>query len=60
MHTSVVEGLEFEHPLSSGRLTILRIGFNRPVRTGLFSSAFLLSFDRKTWTEIQEMLSRED
>lgn len=46
----------FEHPLNKGRLRILNIGLNRPLKKEGFSKAFLENYEQKTWLEIQEML----
>lgn len=47
----------FHHVETEGRLKILDIQFNQPPREGAFSTAFLDQYSRKTWEEIQEMLS---
>lgn len=56
-NTSVVRFLTFQHPLSSGRLKILTINFNQPLKKEAFSQAFLKSYGRKTWAEIEEILN---
>ena len=56
-NTDVARRLAFHHPVSQGRITILQLRFNRPVKGDLFSLQFLKSFQPKTWKEIEEMLS---
>lgn len=54
--TSVVRQVAFEHPLNRGRLKILAINFNPPLKGGAFSRQFLKTYAQKTWEEIEEML----
>ena len=56
-NTNVVRRLAFHHPVSQGRVTILQLRFNRPVKRELFSLQFLKSFQPRTWEEIEEILS---
>lgn len=52
--------LIFDHPTNAGRLKILRMAFNQPYDSGVFSTEFLGRFERKTWEEIQEMMKNAD
>ncbi|MBN1273694.1 MAG: hypothetical protein JXB26_15610 [Candidatus Aminicenantes bacterium] len=57
--TSAVKELEFEHDRGEGCLKILQIRFNGTVRNEIFSEKFLVSFNRKTWPEIERLLNNE-
>lgn len=48
--------LEFEHPLSEGRLRILHIGFDQSVKRNMFEIGFMQNFGRKSWAEILEII----
>ncbi len=53
--------LLFHHPLSSGRLKILRIDFNRPVnKNRAFSLSFLAGYKQVSWEEIEKILADEN
>ena len=53
--------LLFQHPLSSGRLKILRIDFNRPVNMNrAFSLSFLARYKQVSWEEIEKILADEN
>jgi outer membrane biogenesis lipoprotein LolB len=53
--------LVFQHPLNSGRLKILRIDFNRPIKKkGAFSLSFLSGYRRVSWKEIEKILADEN
>lgn len=52
--------LLFFHPWSEGRLKILKINFNQPLRPAAFSRAFLERYELKTWAEIEELFSNEN
>lgn len=56
-NTSVARLLTFQHPLSSGRLKIVTINFNQPLKKEAFSHEFLKNCERKTWAQIEEMLN---
>jgi len=56
----VVRLLTFRHPLSSGRLKILTINFNQPIKRGVFSFEHLKKYEKKTWAEIEEMLNEKN
>lgn len=58
-NTSVVRRLAFRHPLSQGRLKILKLRFDTPLRKAAFSLAFLERFEPKTWEEIEEILDEK-
>jgi outer membrane biogenesis lipoprotein LolB len=45
-------------PGTSGRIKVLKLGFNPPPRPALFEVAFLKNFQPKTWEEIRELLDR--
>ncbi|MGD2246125.1 MAG: lipoprotein insertase outer membrane protein LolB [Candidatus Aminicenantes bacterium] len=52
--------LLFQHPLNSGRLKILRIDFNRPVKKkNAFSFDFLARYRRVSWEEMEKILTDE-
>jgi len=59
-NTSVVRLLTFEHPLNRGRLKILAINFNQPLKEGVFSRQFLNRYQKKSWAEIEEMLDEKN
>jgi hypothetical protein len=52
--------LFFQHPLSRGRLRILRISLNRPLKKGSFSLSVLGKYRRKSWAEIEKILANEN
>ena len=56
-NTSVIRILVFRHPLSEGRLKILNLKFNKPLRKKAFSLDFLENYEQKTWQEIEEILN---
>jgi hypothetical protein len=45
-------------PGTSGRVKVLKLGFNPAPRDGIFDTAFLGAFARKTWAEVLELLER--
>jgi hypothetical protein len=45
-----------EGPRTSGRVKVLKLGFNPPLRQEAFDLAFLRAFSPKTWEEIVELL----
>ena len=47
-----------EGPETSGRVKVLKLGFNPPPREEAFDVAFLRAFSPKTWEEIVELLDR--
>ena len=52
--------LIFQHPLNSGRLKILRVDFNRPVKKkNAFSFDFLARYRRVSWEEMEKILADE-
>ena len=52
--------LIFQHPLNSGRLKILRLDFNRPVKKKkAFSFDFLARYQRVSWEEMEKILADE-
>lgn len=52
--------LFFQHPLNNGRLKILSINFNQPLKNEAFSLIFLENYERKNWAEIEKMLANEN
>lgn len=54
--TPVVRQVTFAHPLNRGRLKILAINFNQPLKGNVFSRQFLKTYVQKTWAEIEEIL----
>ena len=55
--TPWVQEVLFFHPHTEGRLKILDVNFNLPVSERIFETSFSLRYAKKTWEEIQEMLS---
>jgi hypothetical protein len=51
--------LLFFHPWSEGRLKILKLNFNQPLRPAAFSRPFLERYELKSWAEIEELLANE-
>ncbi|HMA53007.1 MAG TPA: hypothetical protein VKT17_01000 [Acidobacteriota bacterium] len=47
-----------EGPATSGRVRVLKLGFNPPPREEAFEVAFLRAFAPKTWPEILELIDR--
>ncbi|HDT14087.1 MAG TPA: hypothetical protein ENO03_06995 [Candidatus Aminicenantes bacterium] len=47
-----------EGPGASGRVKVLKLGFNPPPRTGIFDVSFLRAYGLKTWDELLELLDR--
>jgi len=58
-NTSVIRLLTFHHPWNSGRLKILSLNFNQPLKRQLFSLAFLDYYQQKTWAEIEKILNEK-
>jgi len=52
--------LTFQHPLNNGRLKILRINLNQPLKKGAFSLSVLGRYERKSWAEIEKILANEN
>ena len=52
--------LIFHHPLNDGRLKILRINLNKPLKKGAFSLSVLRRYERKSWAEIERILADEN
>jgi len=52
--------LIYHHPLNDGRLKILRINLNRPLKKGAFSLSVLGRYERKSWAEIERILANEN
>jgi len=52
--------LIFQHPLNRGRLKILRINLNQPLKKGTFSLSVLGRYERKSWAEIEKILANEN
>jgi hypothetical protein len=52
--------LIFQHPLNKGRLKILRINLNQPLKKGIFSLSVLGKYERKSWAEIEKILANEN
>ena len=52
--------LIFQHPLNYGRLKILRINLNRPLKKRAFSLSVLGRYERKSWAEIERILANEN
>ena len=52
--------LVFQHPLNNGRLKVLRINLNQPLKKGTFSLSVLGRYERKSWAEIEKILANEN
>lgn len=59
-NTSFAHLLVFQHPLNRGRLKILSINFNQPLKKEAFSLSILESYERKNWAEIERILANEN
>jgi hypothetical protein len=55
--TPFAKRIRFEHPLSTGRVKILSIDLNQPLRPNVFSTKFTERYQPKTWEEIQGLLN---
>jgi hypothetical protein len=58
--TFIAHRLFFEHPLSEGRLRVIKMDFNQMYKTEAFDKDFLDKYTQKTWPDIQEMLRDAD
>jgi hypothetical protein len=58
--TRFPRSVRFEHPGNSGRLRVLKMDFNRPLRADAFETKYLGNFAEKTWEEILELLNHAD
>lgn len=56
-NTGVARRLAFRHSASQGRITILQLKFNNPVKKEVFSLSFLKNYQLRTWEEIEEMMN---
>lgn len=52
--------LIFKNPSSSGRLKILRVGFNQSLRPQVFDLSFLKDYQSKSWAEIETIIRDEN
>ena len=52
--------LTFNYLQSRGRLKILNINLNQPIKKGAFSLSFLDKYKRKSWAEIEKILTDEN
>lgn len=59
-NTAFARLLIFQHPLNRGRLKILGINFNQPLKKEAFSFSILASYERKDWAEIEKILANEN
>jgi len=55
---AVPREIRVEGPAASGRVKILKLGFNPPPRQASFDTAFLRSYAPKTWEEILDLIDR--
>lgn len=55
-----MKSLRFTHYLSRGRLKILQLKYNPPVRPGVFSDAFLGDYTETTWEHIRRLIDNAD
>jgi hypothetical protein len=58
VNTSLARTIVFKHPLNEGRVRLLNIGFNKPVKEGAFSTSFIQNYKQKTWAEIEAILQK--
>ena len=58
VNTSLARTIVFKHPMNEGRVRILNIGFNKPVKEEAFSTSFLQNYDQKSWAEIEAILQK--
>lgn len=58
--TRFPRSLNFTHPENRGRLKILTMDFNRSTHLEVFSTAFLKTYQERTWPEIQALLNDAD
>jgi hypothetical protein len=58
--TSVPKSVGFSRSGEEGRLRVLQVRFNRPPRGDAFGLSVLEGWARKTWPEIEELLSDEN
>ena len=58
VNTSLARTVVFKHPINEGRVRVLNIGFNKPVKEGAFSTSFLQRYKQKTWAEIEAILQK--
>ncbi|MFB0566460.1 MAG: hypothetical protein ACETWK_12390 [Candidatus Aminicenantaceae bacterium] len=50
--------LLFHHPRSEGRLKILKINFNQPLKSHAFVRSFLAEYQSKSWDDIEKILEK--
>jgi hypothetical protein len=58
VNTPLARTIVFKHPLNDGRVKILNIGFNNPIKEGAFSTSFVNTFEQKSWDEIEALLQK--
>jgi len=58
VNTPLARTIIFKHPMNDGRVRILSIGFNIPLREGAFSTSFLENYQQKSWAEIEALLQK--
>lgn len=58
VNTPLARTIVFKHPLNEGRVKILNIGFNNPVKEGAFSTSFVQNYQQKSWAEIEAILQK--
>jgi hypothetical protein len=58
--TRFPRSLNFQHPVNTGRLKILKMDFNRSTHLEVFSTAFVNTYQEKTWPELQALLNDAD
>jgi hypothetical protein len=55
---AVPREIAVEGPGASGRIKVLKLGFNPPPREAAFDTAFLKAYAPKTWEEILDLIDR--
>jgi len=58
VNTQLARTIVFKHPTNDGRVKILKIGFNNPIKEGAFSTSSLKNYQQKTWAEIEAILQK--
>ncbi len=58
VNTPLAKTIVFKHPMNDGRVKILSVGFNNPIKEGAFSTSSLKQYQQKTWVEIEAILKK--
>ncbi|MBN2245000.1 MAG: hypothetical protein JW755_04055 [Candidatus Aminicenantes bacterium] len=52
--------LVFDNGSTAGRVRLIKAAFNKPIKSGTFSTAILINYQQKSWEEIQALIDNED